>query len=57
MEEDLKKQASGFVDETNFRETAQKAIQGYFDRDAILDAIFWANIIKLYEAELSKKRA
>lgn len=52
-----KQQEDGVIDETNFRETAKKAVKRYQDKGALLDAVFWARIIGLYEAELVKKGA
>lgn len=43
------------LDKTNFREAAQNAVSAYHKRGAILDALFWATIIRFYEEALAEK--
>lgn len=47
---------SGVIDETNYRETAQKAIERYRGAGRIFDAFVWSTIIRLYEAALEEKK-
>ncbi|MDE2102676.1 MAG: hypothetical protein KGL39_35860, partial [Patescibacteria group bacterium] len=42
------------IDESNFRECAQQAIEKYKNSGMVLDALVWSRIIGLYEAALTK---
>ena len=42
------------IDETNFREYAQKAIKNYSDKNMMVDVLFWGHVIGLYERAMAK---
>lgn len=45
------------IDETNFREIAKQAVEKYSQKGALLDALFWADILRLYEARITELEA
>lgn len=45
------------LDETNFREFAQKCIKKYADKGNIVDTLVWGRIVALYEARLVNAEA
>lgn len=45
------------IDETNFREHAQRAIKKYGEKGMILDAMVWGRIVGLYEDALKRRTA
>lgn len=46
------KKDSGKIDASNFRETAQKIIAKYFEKGMLVDALLWAEVIRLYNVAL-----
>jgi hypothetical protein len=45
----------GNLDETNFREWAQRMIEQYVSKGMVIDSLVWARIIGLYNEALDKK--
>jgi hypothetical protein len=41
--------------EANYRETARRAIDKYYEKGMIIDSLLWSTIIGFYEAELEKR--
>lgn len=49
-----KKDDEKVIDHTNYRESAQEAIQKYWSTNHLLDGLFWGKIIAHYEQELGR---
>lgn len=45
------------LNETNFRETAQRAIVAYDKKHMIFDSLLWSSIISYYDRALDKLTA
>lgn len=45
------------IDDSNFRETARRAIEAYDKKGLVYDAILWSTIIAFYNDALDKAQA